>query len=448
MAVDGVGNLYIVSESEAGVRKVTASNGIITTVAGSGVGWCDLPGGDGGPALSAGFCILTGISTDGAGNLYVTDQTSRVREVTTSSLPPTSPTALPVLSVGAGTYASAQTVTITDATPGASIYVTLDGTTPTSSSQGYRGPINVTGTVTIKAIAIAAGYLQSAAISAAFTIASQPASVISTVAGNGVTGFNGIGGLATSAEVGYLAGVNLDSAGNLYFTDTLNYVVWKVSAKTGVITVVAGNGTHGYSGDGGLGINAQLSYPQAAVVDNAGNLYIADESNHVVRKVAANTGVITTIAGNGTNGYQGDGGPATAAELSNPRGLALDTSGNLYVADYRAVRMISASTGIITTVVGNQQACCADNGDGGLARNAGISPQALAFDSAGDLYISSNGSRVRKVTMHAGTIATVAGNVHAVNALSGSDLWNNGHYTLGSTVTSSLDANRTIGGLY
>jgi sugar lactone lactonase YvrE len=183
-----------------------------------------------------------------------------------------------------------------------------------------------------------------------------------------------------------------------------------VSATTGVITVVAGDGTQGYSGDGGSGINAQLSYPRGVVVDGAGNLYIADSSNHVVRRVAANTGMITTFAGNGQSGYQGDGGPATAAELTSPQGLAFDTAGNLYVADNGVVRMISASTGVITTEVGNLQACCTDSGDGGLALNAGISPQALAFDRAGNLYISSNNSRVRKVTMFTGIITTVAGN--------------------------------------
>lgn len=281
VAVDGVGNLYIAIDSDGGIRKVTSDTGIITTVAGGNVGWCGGLGGDGGPANSAQLCDPVGVSTDSTGNLYIADLgSSRIRKITASAVPPSAPTTMPEFSIAEGTYSSPQLVTITDAAPGASIYLTLDGTTPTSSSQGYFGPIDVTGPVTIKAIAIAQGYLQSDVASAAYTITSPPAAVISTVAGTGVQGFSGVGGAAIDAEIGIPVALALDGAGNLYFTDIQNSVVWMMNAKTGVITTVAGIGTCGYtcgySGDGGSALSAELNYPQGIAIDSAGNIYIAD----------------------------------------------------------------------------------------------------------------------------------------------------------------------------
>jgi sugar lactone lactonase YvrE len=412
IAVDDVGNLYITSQAYSDVRKVTSATGIITTVAGDNVGFCSGFGGDGGPASDAKFCIPVGVSTDGGGNLYIADY-SRIRKITASAVPPSAPTTMPEFSIAEGTYSSPQLVTITDAAPGASIYLTLDGTTPTSSSQGYFGPIDVTGPVTIKAIAIAQGYLQSDVASAAYTITSPPAAVISTVAGTGVQGFSGVGGAAIDAEIGNPMALALDGAGNLYFTDTLNSVVWMMNAKTGVITTVAGIGCVypcGYSGDGGSALSAELNYPQGIAIDSAGNIYIADTNNYAIRKVTASTGIISTIAGTpGQPTNWGDGGAATSASLSNPKGMALDSTGNLYVADGNVVRRISASTGIIDIVAGNRNITI-DSGDGGLATNAGLTAtNSLTFDAAGNLYIGDNGS-VRKVTASTGIITTVAGN--------------------------------------
>jgi sugar lactone lactonase YvrE len=419
VTVDGAGNLYIADTYNQAIRKVTASTGIISTVAGAGnADVCYSLGGDGGPATSAALCYPQGVTVDGAGNLYISDSSeSRIREATVAGPPPTAVAAAPVFSVPAGTYVGTQTVTLTDSTPGAAIYLTMDGSTPSTLSPMYNGPIGVTGAATIQAVAVAPGYLASTLVTAAYTITTPPTAVISTVAGNGIYGFSGNGGPATSAAISFPDFVTLDGAGNLYFSDTQNEVVWMVAARTGAITIVAGNGTFGYSGDNGPATNAQLEFPNGVAVDSAGNLYIADSEDDLIRKVTAATGVITTIVGTyrqaGYGVQFGDGGPASAAYLYNPAGLALDSAGNLYIADsdHDVVRKISASSGIITTVAGiNGQ--YSYGGDGGPATSAGVgNPYALAFDSVGNLYIAAPyEGRIRKVAASTGVITTVAGN--------------------------------------
>jgi sugar lactone lactonase YvrE len=410
VAVDTAGNLYIADTYNQVIRKVTASNGIIGTLAGNGSN-CSAASGDGGPASSAGLCYPPAVSVDGAGNLYIADNFQRVREVTVAGNPPSAVTAAPVFSVSGGTYPGPESTTISDSTPGASIYMTMDGSTPNGASEGNNGPIDISGTVTIKALAIAPGNLQSAVVTEAYTISSTPSSVISTVAGSGVNGFSGAGGSATSAAIGYTKGVALDGNGNLYFTDSSNSVVWMVSAGTGSISIVAGNGKPGYSGDGSLATSAELNAPSGLASDKAGNLYIADSNNSVVRRVAAGTGVITTFAGNGHAGYSGDSGAATAAELNNPDGVALDSAGNIYVADSGngVIRKILASNGLITTIAGNETTVY--SGDGGLATSAGFGGiNGIALDGANNLYIADGSGRIREVEASTGIITTVAGN--------------------------------------
>jgi hypothetical protein len=180
------------------------------------------------------------------------------------------------------------------------------------------------------------------------------AGIINTVAGNGYYGYSGDGGVATGATVAGAVGVSTDSLGNIYLSDSGNNVLRKVSASTGVITTIAGNGTGGYSGDGGPATSAELSWPAGVTVDAASNVYFADNGG-AVRKISASTGIISTVAGTGVWGYSGDGGPATSAQLSYDISVAVDSAGNLYIADKynMRIRKVSAATGIITTIAGN-----------------------------------------------------------------------------------------------
>jgi uncharacterized protein (TIGR03437 family) len=228
--------------------------------------------------------------------------------------------------------------------------------------------------------------------------------VITTVAGNGTCCFSGDDGSAISAELYQPFGVAVDSVGNLYIADSSNNRIRKVS--NGVITTIAGNGTQGFSGDNGSATSAQLYFPDGVAVDSAGNVYIADSSNNRIRKVS--NGVITTIAGNGTQGFSGDNGSATSAQLSFPDGVAVDSSGDLYIADSYNSRIRKVSAGLITTVAGN--GITGIYGDNGPATSAELSlPQGVAVDSRGNLYIADWGSnRIREVVN--GEITTVAGN--------------------------------------
>jgi len=231
---------------------------------------------------------------------------------------------------------------------------------------------------------------------------------INTVAGVGMGGYSGDGGAAWMAQLNSPFGVAVDSGGNLYIADTLNHRVRKVDAS-GNISTVAGNGTDGYSGDGGAAASAQLNKPFGVAVDSGGNLYIADTFNHRVRKVDA-SGNISTVAGNGTAGYSGDGGAAASAPLNKPYGVAVDSGGNLYIADTfnHRIRKVDAS-GNISTVAGTGTA--GNPGEGEFATSANIKyPYGVAVDSGGNLYIADTlNHRVRKVDA-SGNINTVAGN--------------------------------------
>jgi sugar lactone lactonase YvrE len=224
---------------------------------------------------------------------------------------------------------------------------------------------------------------------------------ISTVAGtHRVSGFTGDGGPATSAVLGLFYGIAIGSAGDLFIADQGNNVVWMVDHSTGNISTVAGNHTKGagYSGDGNQATQAELNTPFAVAVDVSGDIYIADTYNNVIRRVDL-SGVIATVAGNTIRGYSGDGGPATEAELDRPTGVTVDAAGNVYVSDAGTlVRKIDTS-GNITTVAGNYHLGAGYAGDGNVATAAKLDgPMGLATDSLGNLLIADEGSsRIRKV---------------------------------------------------
>src|ERR1035437_6506014 len=360
VAADSAGNLYMADSGNHRIRKV--SGGTITTVAGNGNSGFS---GDGGPATSASLKFPAGVAVDSAGNLYIAEPSNyRVRKVSGGTI----------------------TTVAGNGNPGNS----ADGGPATSAS--------------ISPFGVAVDSAGNLYIADPFRIRKVSGGTITTVAGNGAYRFSGDGGPATSALLNIPEAVAVDSAGNLYIADLDNYRVRKVTH--GTITTVAGNGSPGFSGDGGPATLASLSQPTGVAVDSAGNLYIADPNNQRVRKVSG--GTITTVAGNGnaSGGFSGDGGPATSASLDNPGAVAVDSTGNLYIADYLNHRVRKVSGGTITTVAGNGN--YGFSGDGGPATSASVNPYRVAVDSAGNLYIAELNNRIRKVS--GGTITTVAGN--------------------------------------
>lgn len=238
------------------------------------------------------------------------------------------------------------------------------------------------------------------------------AQTIRTIAGNGATGFlsgayGGDGGQATAALLYYPGGLAYDAVGNLYVADSRNHRIRKIDG-TGAISTFAGTGVSGYSGDGGPASAAELGYPESICIDGSGNLYMADKWEAVVRRIDA-PGIITTVAGTGTYGFGGDGGAATAALLDNPTYVAADGGGNIYICDWinSRVRKVNAA-GIITTIAGNGSAVY--SGDGGPATAAGMRPISILVEPSGTLLIGDGANhRVRRVDA-GGMIATIAGN--------------------------------------
>ncbi len=240
--------------------------------------------------------------------------------------------------------------------------------------------------------------------------------VTSVVAGSGTCGTgSGSGGPATSAVFKDPWRLALNGRGDLYISDDQSNVIWKVDAQTQIITAAAGVPTvAGHSPDGVVAAGATLTAPYALAVDGAGDLYFSDYGDETVRRIDATTGVLTTVAGNYNmgSGYSGDGGPAILATLSNPDGLALDSSGSIYIADLGndVIRKVDASTGYISTIAG-VAATPGYTGDGGAATSAGLThPAGLAVDPAGNVYIADTGNYVvRKVNAATGFITTVSG---------------------------------------
>jgi len=368
VAVDQARSVYIADRSNQRVRKISPE-GIITTVAGNGTYEYS---GDGGPARSATLANPVGVAVDAAGNVWIADNmNNRIRKVTPDGMISTV--------AGASHFGG-------DGGPGTSASLESPGSVALDASGNLY--IADEGNGRIRKL--------------------TPSGTITTVAGTGKYLYDGETKQTPYAALAYPRSVVADAAGNLYFIDASNNAdnsrVRKLS-PSGQITAVAGNGTVGYSGDGKAAVGAQLRRPQGLALDRLGNLYIADSGNNVVRKVTPD-GTISTCAGTGTPGYSGEGQLATVAKLDNPAALATDAVGNLYIADFNnsRVRMLSPS-GIITLVAGNGTS--GRGGDGGPALTAQVNPSGLAVDAAGNLYIAQP-PVIRKVGRD-GIITRIAG---------------------------------------
>jgi trimeric autotransporter adhesin len=368
VCVDSSGNVYIADTGDNLIRKV-ATDGIITSVAGDGFGSYS---GDTYSAVTAELHTPLDVAVDSSANIYIADSANAaIREVTAST---------GIINTIAGN---------------ASVGDTGDGNLATSASlvTPYSVAVDSSGNV----------YFAENGDSVIRKV-QKSNQFIYRMAGNGTAGFSGDGSTATKAQMNFPTGLALDSSGNIYVADSLNFRIRKVSNN--IISTIAGNGVFSYSGDGGPANSAQLNTPQAVAVDSSGNFYFCDTLNNVVRKVTAG-GAISTIAGNGTAGSSGDGGPATSAELNRPHGIAVDSSGNVYVSDTQNNKVRKISGGTITTVAGNGTP--GFGGDGGPANSAMLfTPTGLAVDSSGNLYIADfTNNRIREVSN--GTITTVAG---------------------------------------
>ena len=377
VAVDAGGNVLIADTSNHRIRRVVAGTGVITTVAGGGVfGYI----GDGGPATSASLWGPSGVAVDAGGNVYIADTSNnRVRRLATS-------TGIITTVAGNGSWGFSG-----DGGPGTSASLR----SPSGVAVDAGGNVLIADTSNNRIRRVAAG-----------------TGIITTVAGNGSSGFSGDGGPGTSASLRSPYEVAVDGGGNVLIADTSNNRIRRLAAGTGIITTVVGIGADYVSGDGGPGTSASLSYPTGVAVDGGGNLLIADRYNNRIRRLAAGTGVITTVAGNGSRGFSGDGGPATSASLRWPQGVAVDGDGSVLVADTWncRIRRVAAGTGIITTVAGTGEG--GFSGDGGPGTSARLfNPGGVAVDGGGNVFIAdSENNRIRRLAAGAGIIATVAGN--------------------------------------
>jgi len=385
VTTDAAGNIYFAEFGNNRIRKVAASTGIITTVAGNGTQGYS---GDNGPATSASLALPASVAVDQNGNLYIADSlNNRIRKVDGNGV------ITSVAGNGVAGYAG-------DNGPASSAQLSL----PRGVSLDAKGNLLIAdyGNFVIRQVATSG--------------------VITTIAGGKVPTM-GNNGPATSALFSQPSGIAVDSSGNLYVADSYNQVVRKKDAVTGIITIVAGGGT-GNPGDGGPATGATLGMPSAVAFDAAGNLYIADVSNGKIRKVTTATGIITTVAGNGAvvsvpseNGpsnacvYAGDNVAATGTTLCSPTGIAIDKAGNIYVAEatYGRIRKIAAATGLVTTVAGT--GTLGYGGDNGPATSAMIQASGIAVDASGNLLLADTGNNaLRKVDGASGIITTMAGN--------------------------------------
>ena len=379
LALDSVGNLYLAEIYNSDIRKVDA-NGIITTVAGNGEFSFS---GDGGPAIAASLWLPIGVRVDTDGNLFIADlYNHRVRRVDAST---------GIITTFAGSGQSG---------------VSGDGGLATSVDMS---PVGV-------AIESSGNLLIADADSKRVRRVNLSTNIVTTVAGNGEFCFYGDGGTALAASLCAPQGLTADPSGNLLAYDTNNGRIRRINAATGDITTVAGGGNPA-DGLGDDAPATQATFRGSGLAADArGNMFITDWSNFRVRRVDAATGIITTVAGSGgRGGNSGDGGPATLATLAQPQGVVLDRPANLFISTGALIRRVDAGTGLITTYAGAGSASGGFTpycGDGGPAINACLFyPRGLAMDATGNLFIAdSNNNRIRRVDAATQIITTVAGN--------------------------------------
>ncbi|MFL0251443.1 hypothetical protein ACJDT4_13565 [Clostridium neuense] len=356
IAIDKADNIYIADNFNNRVRKIDAQTGNISTVAGNGT---NARAGDNGPATSASFKNVMDVAVDKDFNIYIADSNGHsIRKVAAAT---------------GNIYTIAGTGTAGDTgNDGPATSATLQN--PNSVKIDDSGNIYISDCVNNKIKKVDATTQK-----------------ITTIGGTGLNAYGGDDGLAINADIGRPSILALDHSGNVYVPS--NCLIRKIDVSTGIISRFAGSVVDapygGYRGDNGASINAALNYPQGVATDKQNNIYIADTNNNRVRKIDAATGNISTIAGNGTQAYGGDGGSAVNAKLNYPSGVAVDNEGNLYIADFynNAIRKVDAVTGNISTIAGNGYVTGGYSGDGGLAVNAKLyQPSAVAVDNDNNIY--------------------------------------------------------------
>lgn len=408
LAVDGAGNVYIGEQTR--VRKVDTAGRITTVAGGDNAGFS----GDGGPATSATLSSVTSVAVDAAGRIYIGDRgNERVRRVDTAGI-------ITTFAGGGPTYVEAGPATGSTFFP-QGLAVDAAGSLLVAETYNRVRRIDPSGAMSVVYppaggdaglssnqpghIAVGPGgklYISDSA--RAWRI---DAGRLVATAGTGLSGFSGDGGPATVAQLASVEGLAADAAGNLYVADGPNFRLRRVDPG-GTISTVAGNGSRFFAGDGGPATSAMFAGLVDLAVDAAHNLYVEDSANNRVRKVDT-SGIVTTVAGNGVAGFSGDGGPAPAASLNSPAGLAVDADGNLLIADagnYR-VRKVDHD-GIISTVAGTGGQ--GFSGDGGPATAAELGPLDVAVGPGGNLWVLDTQNHRLRLINRSGTITTVAGN--------------------------------------